>query len=95
LSVQGTNGILGRYLWVEFLSLFFETCIEDRKVDKLCGNVMFFQLVHGNKSCAQISAKQGRGSSQKKLQKFEFGFVMRKLWRISFWGHVEHLLEKK
>jgi len=33
LSLWGTNGILGRYLWAKILLRFFETFFEDRKVD--------------------------------------------------------------
>jgi len=51
---------------------FFETLFEDRKNDKLCGNIIFFQSVLGNKSYAQISSKQGRGGNKKKVQKYDF-----------------------
>jgi len=33
LSLRGTNGISGRYLWSQFLSWFFETFFEDRKTE--------------------------------------------------------------
>jgi len=49
LSLRGTNEILGRYLRAEFMFLFFETFFEDRKIDKLCRNIIFFQLVPGTK----------------------------------------------
>jgi len=67
LSLWGTNEISGRYLWAEILSLFVETFLEDRKTDKLRGNIIFFHSVPGNKSYAQISSKQGRRGSKKKF----------------------------
>jgi len=44
LFLQGTNELLGRYLWAEFLSLFFETFFEDRKIDKLRENIIVFSI---------------------------------------------------
>jgi len=44
LSLQGTNGISGRYLRSQFLSEFFETFFEDRKIDKLHGNIIYFPI---------------------------------------------------
>jgi len=52
----------------KFLSRFLETFFEDTKTDKLHGNIIFFQLVLGNKNYAQMNSKQGQ---QKNLQKFE------------------------
>jgi len=43
LSVGGTNEILGGYLTAEFLLGFFEFSFEDRKINKLCGNIIFFK----------------------------------------------------
>jgi len=60
-------GTYGLNFCYDFWKLFLKI-----ETDKLCGNVYFFQLVPKNKSYAQISSKQGRGGSKKKLQKFEY-----------------------
>jgi len=104
LSLRGTNEISGRYLQVEFLSLFFETFFGDRKTHKLRGNIIFFQSVPGNKSSAQISSKQGRGGSIKHFQKFELKKIKNsyrvyfclsgKLWFIPFGFVMRFTYEK-
>jgi len=54
-----TNGILGKYLRAEFLLCFFETFFEDRKIDKIHGNIIFFQSVPGNKRVMSNKLKTG------------------------------------
>jgi len=44
LSLQGTNEISNKYLQSQVWSSFFETFIEDRKIDYLRGDIIFFPI---------------------------------------------------
>jgi len=95
--------IYGLIFWHDFLKLFW-------KMEKLIIFMqisIFFQLMPGNKSYAQISLKQGHGGNKqnsnfqidyfflhRKLWFIPFVFVTRKLWTILFFRQLEHLLEK-
>ena len=99
LSLRGTNLFLGRYLRAEILSWLFETFLEDRKSDKLHGNIIFFTIGAREQKLWQISWKQGTGGSlgsKKKIWKILNFFFLKfftcrlcfclsgKLWFIWF-----------
>jgi len=66
LSVQGTNEISGKYLWTEFLLLFFETFFEDGKTDSLHGNINSFSIgAQEQKLCPNKFKTRERGQQKK------------------------------
>jgi len=74
LSLQGTNGISGKYLRSQFLSWFFETFFEDRKIDYLCGDIIFFPIDAWEQKLCPNKLKARENRQQKKIQNFELFF---------------------
>jgi len=70
LSIRGTNGISGRYLQAEFLLRFFEKKFEERKIDKLSGNIIYFSIGAQEQKLCPNKLKTG----ERGQQKFEFFF---------------------
>jgi len=69
----GTNGIFGRkLLQVEFLSLFFETFFEDRKIDYLHGNIIIFSIGAQEQKLCPNKLKIGREGNKKMISFLNF-----------------------
>jgi len=89
LSLWGTDEISGRYLRAEFLYWFFETFFEDRRIDKLCGNIIFFSIVAQEQKLCSNKVKLGERGSKKQFAKIWINFFYHTLYfclskRLSF-----------
>jgi len=69
LSLWGTNEISGRYLRAEFLSSFFEFFFEDRKTNKLHGNIILFSIGAQEQNLCPNKLKTRKRGQKKKFAK--------------------------